>query len=545
MTGTEGVILLLAIALLAIGLDLFVLWVWREVRRLKGAPAHLLAPAATSARSAASFPAHVARGILSIQSGTLARIIVFRQLIRLSAEGLRSERTLLRTLKVVAALLSSLSLGYVSADQSMVQLWLPWAWVACVALALFSLISPGRPRVLLNRSDRWILGLTGLAILLRVTGLETLPGGLHVDEWGAAEFALRFVVPPIDRTISPLVTGPGAQPALYFYLARLSIAAFGERIAGLRMSSVIGGSLAILATYSLVAQLHNRRAAYFAAALMATYHFHIHWSRIGLNNIWDTLWVPLVLALYVWGWRNNRPAGATFAGLALGLSQYFYAGSRVGVFLIAYLAIRLWRAERSDARLLAHASRLLGMASVVAIPLLVFAVMNPEPFFSRLTSGLLWDPFAADRTPPGYLPSVGQQAVWTLLSFTAIPEGAGFYRPGVPLVLGLGVPLLLAGVFWQIHRREWLPVVWLVLTMVFGGFLLEALPASNHYTVAIPAIVWLIVSPLEALYSLGKPRWALAGLAILIVTDLYFYFGIYSRSPSLDFVHPFPPSPYS
>jgi hypothetical protein len=313
------------------------------------------------------------------------------------------------------------------------------------------------------------------------------------------------------------------------------------------MTSVAGGSLAVLATYALISMLHSRRAGYLAAGLMAAYHFHIQWSRIGLNNIWDTFWVPTILALFVWGWRNNRPAGATLSGLALGLSQYFYAGSRVGIFLVAYLVIRFWREQWDDARLVRHVGRLIGMAAVVAIPLAVFAAAHPEAFFSRLYTGLLWDPFGTDpgRAPPAYVPSVLQQFVWTLLSFTALSEGAGFYRPGIPLVIGLGVPLLLAGVFWQIHRREATPVLWLALTMLFGGFLLQALPASNHYTVAIPAVVWLIISPLDALYSFGKPRWARAALAILIVTDLYFYFGIYARSPSLDFVHPFPTNPWT
>jgi 4-amino-4-deoxy-L-arabinose transferase-like glycosyltransferase len=429
----------------------------------------------------------------------------------------------------------------------MVKPWLPWAWVACLAVSLFALLPIARPQIQFDRSDRWLLGVVALAVLLRLIALETIPGGFHVDEWGDADFALRYVVPPIEETISPFVTGHSAQPALYFYVARASLAVFGERIAGLRMSSVLAGSLAVVATFALVSLLHSRKAAYLSAVLMATYHFHIHWSRIGLNNIWDTLWVPLILALFVWGWRRKRPAGAALAGLALGLSQYFYAGSRIGIFLLGYLVIRMWRADRDDARLVTHLGRVVGMAAVVAGPLAVFAAVNPEIFFNRLTSGLLWDPFATElaRTAPGYLPSVLQQFVWTLLSFTAIPEGAGFYRPGVPLVIGLAVPLLLAGVFWQIHRKELLPVFWLALTMFFGGFLLEALPASNHYAVAIPAICWLIASPLEALIHFGRPRWALLALAIIAATDLYFYFGIYAQAPSLDFIHVFPPNPWN
>ena len=547
MTGAEGIILLLVVALAAIGLDLIVLRAWRGVRQEQASadppPSAGAGPAAPTATRRFS----LVRAALATAASISATNDAVRRLIGLAAGMLRNERSRLRTLTVLACFLTALGLGYASSDQYMVQPWLPWAWVACVLVSLYALLSIGQLSGGLDPRDRWILAIAGLAMLLRVIGLESIPGGFHVDEWGAADFSLRYVVPPIDRTISPFVTGPAAQPALYFYLARLSLATFGERIAGLRMSSVLAGSLAIVSTFALVSLLHNRRAAYLTAALMATYHFHIHWSRIGLNNIWDTWWVPLMLALYLWGWKHGRPAGATLSGLALGLSQYFYAGSRIGIFLLAYLVFRLWRAERDDLRLITHVSRLVGMAAVVAGPLVVFAALHPEIFFDRLTSGLLWDPFNAEiaRTPPAYLPSVGQQFIWALLSFTAIPEGAGFYRPGVPLVIGLGVPLLLAGALWQIYRREWLPVLWLALTMFFGGFLLEALPASNHYVVAIPALSWLIASPLEALGGFGRIRWALLALAILVATDLYFYFGIYAQSPSPDFVHPFPPNPWS
>jgi len=548
MSGTEGVILIAAVGLAAIGLDLAVLWAWRAVRRAKTPPSPAPAAEAPPPDAPPPPPPRVVRWILAIEPSISAGYATLRRLTRLAATMLRDEQSLLRAVAVLACFLTALSLGYVSADNYMlVQHWLLWAWIACVSVSLFALLPLGRLKPQIDPRDRWILGVVVLAVLLRLISLETIPGGFHVDEWGAADFALQYVVPPIHETISPFVTGDSAQPALYFYLARASLAVFGESIAGLRMSSVLAGSLASVATFALVSLLHNRKAAYLSAVLMATYHFHIHWSRIGLNNIWDTLWVPLILAFYVWGWRRDRPAGATLAGLALGLSQYFYAGSRIGIFLLGYLVIRLWRAERNDARLVTHLSRLVGIAAVVAGPLAVFAARSPEIFFNRLTSGLLWDPFAAELagTPAGFLPSVPQQFVWTLLSFTAIPEGAGFYRPGVPLVIGLAVPLLLAGVFWQIHRRELVPVFWVALTMFFGGFLLEALPASNHYAVAIPAIVWLIASPLEALSGLGRPRWVLLALAIIVATDLYFYFGIYAQAPSPDFVHPFPPNPWN
>jgi hypothetical protein len=76
-----------------------------------------------------------------------------------------------------------------------------------------------------------------------------------------------------------------------------------------------------------------------------------------------------------------------------------------------------------------------------------------------------------------------------------------------------------------------------------GGFLLLDPPGSSHYVVSIPAVCWLMAIPLNWLVKRG--RWQIAAilLAIIIITDLYFYFNIYVPGPHPDLIHPFPPFP--
>ena len=228
----------------------------------------------------------------------------------------------------------SISIGYNYVRIVWVEGWQLWMWLICVFTVVASLL-PLRefPRIRLIAAKLLLL-ITLVALLLRLFALEQIPGGLHVDEMGVADFSVRHVFPVGENTLNPFRTGVASQPALYHYLIRAMLAIFGYSIQGLRISSVVVGALAIPATYAIVYLLQDRRTALFCAIIMTTYHYHIHWSRLALNNIWDTFWVPIILALFVWGWRRNWSGGAVLSGLALGLSQYFYSGNKIVFFLL-------------------------------------------------------------------------------------------------------------------------------------------------------------------------------------------------------------------
>ena len=158
--------------------------------------------------------------------------------------------------------------------------------------------------------------------------------GLHVDELGVADFAMRQVFFSPYETINPFITGPESHPVLFHYIVAGFIKLFGPHIFSLRLQTALVGTLGVLATYLMVRAFSGKQTALFAALLMVTYHYHVHWSRISLNNIWDTLWVPLMLGPFLWGWRKRWSGGAALSGLAVGLSQYFYPGSKIGLVLL-------------------------------------------------------------------------------------------------------------------------------------------------------------------------------------------------------------------
>jgi 4-amino-4-deoxy-L-arabinose transferase-like glycosyltransferase len=457
------------------------------------------------------------------------------------------ERWLMPLLVAVGGFFITLSIGYAYALSITVAGWQLWSWLVTIIIVISALLmAAGRPSNLPIFDWRPILIIIIVAALLRLLFLETVPGGLHVDEYGVADFSLRHIFAKPGETLNPFRSGPASHPSLYHYLIRAFLAAVGETITGLRLSSAIAGTAALFSTYLMVSVFENRRTALIALLFMAGYHFHIHWSRIGLNNIWDTLWVPLTLAFFAWGWKRHWYGGAVIAGAAAGLSLYFYPGSRLGLILLLFVIWHLWRQERDTGRMLRYCGLMIIVALCIVGPLVMYAMRDPVPFFERTQAVFGWRPESVTLVtgdPPDYLAYAWYQFWRSAGAFISVPDVTGFYDPKVPLLIGLSAPLFIAGFLWALVKRQLLPVIWILLTVFLGGFILSDPPGSSHYVIAIPAIVWLLALPIEWLISRGHPRLAYTLIALVILTDVVFYFGVYVPGEPRDLIHPFPPPP--
>lgn len=531
------IVVLLLVTAVAVLLDLALIWAWRY-RKSRRMPSATSGPPPAPPRWFAAFVDRL---------GDL--FAAARRNLRLGLAWARedlaaSDGDRLRLSLVAACLLLNLSIGYLYADVVMVEGWQLWTWLISSVVAVAALLPGVRPSWRWSQEASIVLGLAVVAAILRFVRLDTIPPTLHGDESLTVDFTLRHVFPPDRGTIFPFRAGLYSQPTLYNYLLWASLRLFGENFVGLRLTSAVAGSLAILLTYFAVVQLSSRRVALLGAAFLTTYHYHVHWSRLGLNNIWDTLWVPAILGFAAWGWANRRLGAAVVSGVALGLSQYFYSGSKIAFLLLAAWVVGRFRTQRDGRRMFAFLTRLLAASAVIAAPIAIFVVRQPGLYFERLNRITFWQPGAGlgyERLSLEFFEAAANQLVRAAAGFTSLTDMSGFYRPDVPLVLGLAAPLFLAGLFLASIRRSYLPVLWVALTALFGGFLLQATPASSHYVTAIPAIAWLIGVALDAIWDHGGP-WLSAGLLLaMIATDLWFYFGVYiPGGPPPDRSLPFP-----
>jgi uncharacterized membrane protein len=162
------------------------------------------------------------------------------------------------------------------------------------------------------------------ALIVRAVDNTHITATLTGDEGTAGLSAVAFRE---GRTNNIFSTGYRGFPMLYFFMQSLPVAIFGRTVAALRISSALAGALTVGGVFLAGSALFGRRAGLLAAIFLSDFHFHIHFSRIGLNNIWDGLFFTTVVRrcglaktgrgdiLYwqVWAWGlpniSTLPAG--------------------------------------------------------------------------------------------------------------------------------------------------------------------------------------------------------------------------------------------
>ena len=278
--------------------------------------------------------------------------------------------------------------------------------------------------------------------------------------------------------------------------------------------------------------------------MLAASHFHIHFSRIGLNNVWDGLFVAFISGAFWWGWTRNSRLGYVLAGLGFGLAQYFYASSRLLFLLfpiwLAVSATRDWPGVRAR---LNHLVIMALSALVITLPLAMVYMGNIPDFYAPMSRvSYLGDTLRSDVLTTGKTPVelLASQFITSALAFTS-ENLRHWYVPETPMLLPLSATLFLMGVvllFLKFRKPAelWL-ILWLAGAVVIGA-LSESTPAAQRYVFAAPAVAatiglalvrisqWLIES-----WPLSRPGVVtIVGILVALAcwADLSFYFGDYS-----------------
>jgi dolichyl-phosphate-mannose-protein mannosyltransferase len=436
----------------------------------------------------------------------------------------------------------------------------PWPvliiWAAGILLFLVGTAQPGIllelrgsvPRLVEGiKAAKWellaVLALTGFAFLCRGVAVGTIPRNFHGDE-GEMGLLARAVLRGELR--EPFATGFLGHPTLWFFMQALSLRLFGNTIAGLRMLSALLGALAIPALYILVRPLYGRTAAILSAILLTFYHFHIQFSRIGLNNIADPLMMLGTLAAFFHGYRKRSLLSFALAGVLLGLAQYFYFGTRLILIVIFVLLVYLAIKERHRLRNFLGPIEVMGIGFFLSVgPLVRHYLTHPEIYFARMNEyGWIQRGTIPDLQANGQslLTALMGHAYRSFGLFVTYNEHSPFYDSGIPL-LSHGMELLfivgLVLVLLNLSKLEsFALLIWVIGTALFGGFLLWDAPQGQRYLIAAPALCILMALALIQVSQLvgqilGLSRYVQVGLTSLIVVafslwNLYFYFYIYT-----------------
>lgn len=422
------------------------------------------------------------------------------------------------------------------------------AWVIAGGFAIAGVLPANRERtmpILLRPSPIDLLlslGLFLLAFALRGIATEQFPNTFSGDEGSAALASLQFLNGQADN---PFTGGWFSFPALYFALQSIGIALGGQTVAAVRLFSALGGALTVVALFWLGRTLFNRLTGVLAAAYLAAAHYHIHMSRIALNNIWDGLFGTLAIAGLWYGWKTGRRAGFVLCGLALGLGQYFYVTIRVvPVLFLVWAAVALWRQRETFRERLPGLVAVAYLGLVIVLPLGLYFAGHLDEFRAPLNRvSIMGDWLEHEMSVSGRTRNeiLVDQTVGGILGFTHEPLRL-LYNPGSPLLLTAAATLFLLGVMWAILNFDlrYLLLLLPLLAAVAANTFSQDSPASQRYILAVPLVALLLAIPLVELVGWLRQLWpmarraAVAGafviIALLMMIDLrYYFFEVYDE----------------
>jgi len=410
------------------------------------------------------------------------------------------------------------------------------AWgLGIVLIAVGAWRTPQRPAR--GRALIWALALALLALPLRAVATQAVPTLLTGDEASIGLSAIRFLSGKCDNLFT---IGWFSFPALFYFLESWSILALGQTVPALRVPAALAGAATVAATYLLGRALFGQRAGLLAGLFLLGAHLHLHFSRLGLNNIWDGLFFPCVLLALWLGWRRQQRCAYLLAGLGLGLAQYFYTSAHQLLMLVP--AWLVWEGCKDLPRLrraLPEIALLTLMAGAVVLPLASFYVAFPNEFLApmdRVRISKKWLDTTSLNTfePPARV--LLRQAESAVLGYAFVPTRV-WYVSGVPVLrLPSALLALLAGAWLALRWRDGRSVLlglWLGVFALSGALSVDT-PAAQRYVAAVPACALLVGLALDQLAGLVAERWPAWGrratLAVILLAlalaadDARFYF---------------------
>jgi 4-amino-4-deoxy-L-arabinose transferase-like glycosyltransferase len=403
-----------------------------------------------------------------------------------------------------------------------------------------------------------VASLTLLALTLRLASLADVPYTVGGDEAWHGLLARQVLQGELRN---PFVMGYMSMPTFFYWPLSWSLWLVGDNVMALRLPAALAGTVTVPALYLFTRRLWGRRVALLAALFLAGYDYHLHYSRLGANNVWDALFVLLTFWALDWGLAARKEViqvrAFLLAGVVMGLSVYFYTGARLlPLLVVIYLGflgvrrhVRRLRGESKDelAGLRWRWLVLMVLAFlVVAGPMLSYALSHPNEWNARLNQvGIIqsgWLAHEPGLTGKSTLRILAEQFLRAAGAFHVFPDRTFWYGAERPLLGFLAGIFAMLGMVWAVthwrERRHFLVLIWFWSVVISGGMLTESPPSSQRLVIAIPAVALLVAFGLEQTVRLAQRflgvhrRWenvALGLLALaLVVSSVRFYFVEYT-----------------
>jgi 4-amino-4-deoxy-L-arabinose transferase-like glycosyltransferase len=395
--------------------------------------------------------------------------------------------------------------------------------IALTVLALWKRPTEG-PRTRPSRLHLYLWALIlAVALAARLLAIANVPSAVSGDEGSVGLVGWEFVSGLRNNILS---TSWHSLPSLYLGLVSISQRLFGHTLEAIRLPSVLGGALSIVALYWAANKLFGRAPALLSSAFLAIYHVHVLFSRIATPDVWDGVFFSAALGGLWAGAVKGERAGFLLAGFAAGAAHFFQPISRFILLYALAWALMLLPRIRSERRLSGLWAGGL-VAFVTLLPLALCFFSKPLDYGAPIRAASITGDVpllsAISENPEETLPLLSAQLQAGVLGIFVRPL-EGVYAPGTPLLLPLPAALLALGLILAIMRSHDFRFAALLIAfagpLLIGTVSIEA-PNVELLQALAPAAAMLIALPLTEVLAwatrLGE-REHLAARALVIVT---------------------------
>lgn len=296
-------------------------------------------------------------------------------------------------------------------------------------------------------------------------------------------------------------TGWSAQPNWSFLPTAISMKLFGDNIYGIRLASAIPAVLAILFTYLVAREMFNRTIAVISAAFLATFPYHLHFSRIGVHNIIDSLMSALTFWLIVKASKKNDFSLFYLAGAVAGLCVYTYAGTKLVPFLgffllLVYLPKNVTLPMRLSYLMLFVVATVIGVA-----PQIANSSHNMGILVGRLSAESIflngWLEEQVAITGLSVSGVIFTQFIKNFSVFTILPTTRTFFfDTSQPYLTILGSTFFLLGMMYAgkniFKKNSFAILFWYFAVVMIGGALTIGAPANTRMLMSTPPVAMFI-----------------------------------------------------
>lgn len=359
------------------------------------------------------------------------------------------------------------------------------------------------------------------AFVLRFYNLGSIPPGIHGDEGEFGLFLNKILQGRYQSLFTIVDPGIFSFPVISFIPQIIIKGFFENSVVGIRAYSVIFGTMTVLAFFFLARLFFDKKISLLLSFFLATSSFHIHYSRLAVNNIYPPFFAVLSIYFFLRAWDTGRTIFYLICGLVMGVGLYSYHPFKIIPLVILFFIV-------IKRRNILKGLLLFITTALVFLPQIIYYFGNLGSLTSRPQTILsLKVSFFFDNLSKNILVFfIGKDDGYHMYGI----QQFGLLSPLVATLFIIGILLALR----YLRSDKWQLIYLAIITTIIAVSFTVSSPASHRLLVILPMIFILVGVSLELVQKFLKGV-LLCTIFIFLglfsaFSDYYIYFDYYINS---------------